>query len=480
MAKQARWRMKTRSLSLLLAGLLAPAWLAAEEAVRPQSVPPGKGGYEQFFRDLWPEDKNPAERMPNDADGNAWKSLWPTVPLAANAAGAYAHAGRLMDMTAAPPGSYNATEKYDGNADAIFRYVELNRKALEYIPVILRQEYYRQPPSVSPGERVPELMSRLGSSQRNLARLVGDAGFAEELKDRPDAAALRYLDCLAMGTEIRNGSGLSGNIVGWAVAQSGLQPLEILLGSTDVSAATLRKVIETCRQARVTHDEIRQTLELDLLERKWLTGDYRLLLRDPETAAILTVAGEAEFDTAFAQLQEYSRALIAELRRRPLEEILAPGFNLAGWQPPDIGKHRDLMEPLVPPELGDHLAQPKKMIITWLDGLGRLEMHLRAVEIRAAILLFRKDQQRLPRELKELVPRYIPDVYLDRYSGNPFRYRTEGDRWQLYSVGPDGQDDGGHSNNAYVLQRDSGPDLIFPDRLPSNKQHRSGINENNR
>ena len=60
-----------------------------------------------------------------------------------------------------------------------------------------------------------------------------------------------------------------------------------------------------------------------------------------------------------------------------------------------------------------------------------------------AIRAFRQESGRLPRSLAELTPRYLHDPLVDPFSGEPLRYRADGLNFQLYSVGPDGEDDGG-------------------------------------
>jgi hypothetical protein len=60
-----------------------------------------------------------------------------------------------------------------------------------------------------------------------------------------------------------------------------------------------------------------------------------------------------------------------------------------------------------------------------------------------AIRLFQEDHGRLPQLLDELVPEYLAEVPIDPYADKPFTYRTAGDTFTLYSIGPDCQDNGG-------------------------------------
>jgi hypothetical protein len=49
-----------------------------------------------------------------------------------------------------------------------------------------------------------------------------------------------------------------------------------------------------------------------------------------------------------------------------------------------------------------------------------------------------------PAQLKELAPRYLRQVPADPFgAGEPLRYQKRGDTYLLYSIGPDGIDNGG-------------------------------------
>lgn len=48
-----------------------------------------------------------------------------------------------------------------------------------------------------------------------------------------------------------------------------------------------------------------------------------------------------------------------------------------------------------------------------------------------------------PSRLEELVPGYLPRVPVDVFSGGPLVYRASENGYILYSVGQNGQDDGG-------------------------------------
>jgi hypothetical protein len=77
----------------------------------------------------------------------------------------------------------------------------------------------------------------------------------------------------------------------------------------------------------------------------------------------------------------------------------------------------------------------------------RSELALHSIQILYAIRLFQEEHGRLPRELAELPPEFLTRVPLDPYSQQPLAYRPEVDSYKLYSVGPNGIDDGGQRDD---------------------------------
>jgi hypothetical protein len=71
---------------------------------------------------------------------------------------------------------------------------------------------------------------------------------------------------------------------------------------------------------------------------------------------------------------------------------------------------------------------------------------LRGALIALALERFRLAEKRWPEDLKELVPAYLPAVPRDPFDGREMRYRRLPDGAIVYSVGPDGRDNGGAQN----------------------------------
>lgn len=73
----------------------------------------------------------------------------------------------------------------------------------------------------------------------------------------------------------------------------------------------------------------------------------------------------------------------------------------------------------------------------------RVIAHERLLVVELALRCYESEQGRVPAGLEQLVPQYLQRIPLDPFNGRPVIYRPQGTNWLLYSVGPDGVDDGG-------------------------------------
>jgi hypothetical protein len=74
-----------------------------------------------------------------------------------------------------------------------------------------------------------------------------------------------------------------------------------------------------------------------------------------------------------------------------------------------------------------------------IESLARL----RVAQAALAIERFRLANGRLPKELNELIPRFLPVVPTDPFDGARLRYKPRPKGYVVYSIGPDGRDDDG-------------------------------------
>ncbi|MEX1097540.1 MAG: hypothetical protein WED34_15955 [Planctomycetales bacterium] len=71
----------------------------------------------------------------------------------------------------------------------------------------------------------------------------------------------------------------------------------------------------------------------------------------------------------------------------------------------------------------------------------RVAMQADLTQLAFALAAYRAERGEYPAELAQLAPRYIPAVPKDLFNDQPLKYLRANDRYLLYSVGPNGEDD---------------------------------------
>lgn len=102
-------------------------------------------------------------------------------------------------------------------------------------------------------------------------------------------------------------------------------------------------------------------------------------------------------------------------------------------------------------------------------GIDRamLILYTGATQVQASLAVlglaeYRRKAGAYPESLAALVPEFLPRLPIDYADRGVLRYRREGSDCVLYSIGPDGVDDGGICHNARSPQSlDDNPDLVF-------------------
>jgi hypothetical protein len=120
---------------------------------------------------------------------------------------------------------------------------------------------------------------------------------------------------------------------------------------------------------------------------------------------------------------------------------LRKGYNLITWATTRWPRWRSM-----------HKDETKHRIIMAHERLLAAELALRC---------YQSEQGRAPTGLEQLVPQYLQRVPSDPFSGRPMIYRPQSTNWLLYSVGPDGVDDGGQRVGGWVSGAVPRGDLFY-------------------
>ncbi len=76
---------------------------------------------------------------------------------------------------------------------------------------------------------------------------------------------------------------------------------------------------------------------------------------------------------------------------------------------------------------------------------------------------YRADNGEYPEKLEQLIPKYAKSISDDFFSGIPVRYRSEKEGFVLYSIGQNGEDDGGRGYEGGTPYDDIVIQLPLPD-----------------
>lgn len=123
----------------------------------------------------------------------------------------------------------------------------------------------------------------------------------------------------------------------------------------------------------------------------------------------------------------------------------------------EVKKPNDLINDLM-------IIETRKMAQRYTEGTRMQTMLLTALALKA----FSLENNKYPNTLQELVPKYLKELPSDPYSVKGiYKYKNKGNKFLLYSIGPDGKDNGGVSiprlkgKTKTIIQIDSIGDIVW-------------------
>jgi hypothetical protein len=91
----------------------------------------------------------------------------------------------------------------------------------------------------------------------------------------------------------------------------------------------------------------------------------------------------------------------------------------------------------------------------------RVQSLLRSGLAAVAAERFRIQNKDWPPNLQALAPKYLAEVPLDPFTGTPLLFKKQPEGLVIYSVGPDGRDDGGRFDALNTAPSGEAPDYGF-------------------
>jgi hypothetical protein len=284
---------------------------------------------------------------------------------------------------------------------------------------------YQAPPIRHFTDRVPYL-----SKFRGLARLMMFEGKIAQRRGDWQAAADYNVDCVVFGDEIMHGSALFGTLVGLACNSIGRRDCWFTVSHLDSSAAKAEALrLQASLASRPPASQIVQEEEwsgqscmADPRDSEDLYGMATCPSFVPEGACVQAVQTIYPKRVIFANYTRYMDQMVS-LSRLPYPESAATKLTI-----PDDPFYKDM------------LMEFDKYSIKETSDRTFTSLLMASFALRA----YRLDHGAYPHKLSDIVPGYLNAVPIDPFSANlPMQYRLKGASYVLYSVGPDGVDNGG-------------------------------------
>lgn len=288
---------------------------------------------------------------------------------------------------------------------------------------------------------------------RKLNRILWAQSRVHEERGRLLAAMQNGIDMIRLGTDFSRGGAYVDFLVGSSLRDMGYQRCwELLPRLNNADSRTVIDRLEKLHQTRPTRVAILQeeknycqALSLEIMQSDgWRRENWAGKDRRKHLAwfwRLHTSSKRAQFDS----YTRYIDALIAYHQK--------PYLN-------------NSPEPVKPNDLFTHLFGSGYSRFGW--NYARAEARGSLLLASLALHLYHSEHGRYPKSLNELSPRYLKKIPADPFGdGGPLRYQPAGAKYRLYSIGPDGKDDGGraiqdggrskaHPNRVYIRQGSKG------------------------
>ena len=293
------------------------------------------------------------------------------------------------------------TADRDGTTPDYAKAMEWYWHALE----ILREGLYLpcRLPDVEPGQLDWEHGSEVHAGLRSVARGLVIEAQARVQQGKREEAIGSAQDCLRLGRNLTINGLVMDQLVAWSISAMGAGTLDRVLNACRPSAERLIEFANWNEQNRAEMQSLADTLAL---ETKLKLAMMRQVTPEQYAAYMVEVI-------EWAGQPAHIRGPTPEA---PWEAASFSLINEGTWA---------------------RAAEKKLMNDASLAGIS----------IRCALEAHREREGRCPRTLAALSPDYLAEVPVDPCSGKDFVYvlrRLDGTGgYELYSVGPDGDDDGG-------------------------------------
>jgi len=329
-------------------------------------------------------------------------------------------------------------------------YLRRREEALRIFREGLR--YEARKPAVR-GDDIPFIghsqMRELGRMLMVVSRLQGERGDWV-------GAATTSLDIFQLGRDITYG-GIT-NLLAGSVQSMGRKPLRAALEHLDAaqSQAAARRLEEIMTRgpsyAEVLEEE--KWVVLSMMEYSMQTPEWRKMRAATPAAKLDFKALGFKNDKELKQLRAVSDQQIAS------NYVAYMDAHIANARLPR-GTAKTV--PAIPNDpLNKSANRPGLHEKVWTTAEIR-KAHNALLVATLALRSYKLEKGEYPATLEAFAPQYLKAPPADPFSGATLRYRREGDKYLLYSIGPDGKDDAGKP--IFDASRKANRHVAWPDSI---------------
>ncbi len=293
---------------------------------------------------------------------------------------------------------------------------------------------YRNPPARSFAALFPYF-----ANFRRVARLLAVQSQVRSARGDWSGSADSALDAIRLGEDVPRGGVLIAQLVGDACEAIGQRSMWKTV--EHLNAAQSRSAAQRFQAIMDRHFPYADTIQ----EEKWMgQAGLQETLRAVTLRSALSTANELNgsdmptaqrYSMAFWML--YGKKKILHNYTEMMDATTAQARQPYAAKLPPLPLPPDPINQIIFPVFSQ--ARFKEVLVENQNALLLVALALHA---------YRLEHGHYPASLAELAPAYLKKVPDDSFALNSaFRYRLEGEKYVLYSVGPDGKDDGGKPIN---------------------------------
>jgi tetratricopeptide (TPR) repeat protein len=278
------------------------------------------------------------------------------------------------------------------------------------------------------------------ATQLSAKALCVEGRYFESLGKHREALE-NYLTVLAMGRDYMSpGNTFISHLIGLAVTSVGTSQIRAEVATGKLSAPDLERCRARLDAIDKTYPPTLETFRSEELCRRW---DIERIRKDGNAESLIT-----ELKLAPEQAAEFRQAAKdidrVEADHERIWDFILQNAETPWWKQGQEETRKEL-EGLVKashPLVANSILNFQEAGARWCTTRAGL----RLARVATALEIYKAANGKYPASLDALTPAQVgTEPPIDPFSGKPLRYRLDGDRYALWSIGPDSADNAGET-----------------------------------